>query len=280
MKKWKRRRRVMVCGGVYLLAALFMVFAGCADKLILFPRTEPMPSPGSQRRALPFQEGDLEVWVAPSKAGAPAEAFVLSFNGNADRAENAVIGEAHAWSGHPIAVWAVNYPGYGGSTGPAKLNRLAPAGLAAYDALRAEAGDRPIFVSGASLGTTVALHIAANRPVAGVILINPPPLRSLILGRFGWWNLWLIAGPIAAGVPSDLDSPANAGRAAVPGVFVLSERDEVVPIRYQRKVYDAYAGEKRAIFLAGGHNDPMTEADEQDLRTHLRWVWDAAMRKE
>ena len=49
-------------------------------------------------------------------------------------------------------------------------------------------------------------HVAANRPVAAIVLQNPPPLRQLILGHYGWWNLWLIATPVALGVPSELDS--------------------------------------------------------------------------
>jgi hypothetical protein len=39
--------------------------------------------------------------------------------------------------------------------------------------------------------------VAANRPCAGLVLTNPPPLRNMILQRFGWWNLWLLATPVA-----------------------------------------------------------------------------------
>ena len=95
----------------------------------------------------------------------------------------------------------MNYPGFGGSTGPARLARLGPAALTAFDAVKHAAGDRPVVVFGASLGTTTALHIAAHRPVAGLILHNPPALRQIILRQFGWWNLWLLAGPLARKIP-------------------------------------------------------------------------------
>ena len=31
----------------------------------------------------------------------------------------------------------------------------------------------------------------------------------MILRRFGWWNLWLLAGPVALQIPMDLDSIAD-----------------------------------------------------------------------
>ena len=140
---------------------------------------------------------------------------------------------------------------------------MGPAALAAFDALQAVAGHRPIIVFGTSIGTTAALHVAAHRPVAGVILQNPPPLRQIVLRQFGWWNLWLIAGPIALRIPSSLDSMANARAVHAPGLFLLSERDEIVRPRYQRLVVDAYAGEKQLVPLPGAlHNDPLDPATQ------------------
>jgi len=81
--------------------------------------------------------------------------------------------------------------------------------VALYDRVAPIAGSRPIFVEGASFGTAVALSVAARRPVAGVILKNPTPLRELILGAYGWWNLWLLASPVAARIPADLDAVAT-----------------------------------------------------------------------
>src|SRR5439155_12173538 len=124
----------------------------------------------------------------------------------AGRAEWHPVEESLDWGDKPVEVWAVNHPGFGGSTGPPRLSRFGPAALAAYDALAAEATGKPIFVSGMSLGSAMALHVAANRPVAGLILRSPPPLRNLIMTRHGWWNLWILATPVALGVPAELDS--------------------------------------------------------------------------
>src|SRR5690348_13115643 len=58
---------------------------------------------------------------------------------------------------------------------------------------------------------------------------RPPPMRQLILGHDGWWNGWLLAGPVARSVPSELDSIANAKAVTAPAVFILAGRDDVVP---------------------------------------------------
>jgi cephalosporin-C deacetylase-like acetyl esterase len=95
----------------------------------------------------------------------------------------------------------------------------------------------------------------------------------MILQHFGWWNLWLLAGPIALQIPNDLDSVANAKAIHKPAIFLLAEKDEVVAPRYQHLVVDAYAGEKRVIALRGAnHNSPIEGAALADLYTALDWL--------
>jgi len=198
---------------------------------------------------------------------------VLRFYGNADRAERWVAAEAEMWNDRAVKVWGINYPGFGGSAGPARLKRIAPAAVTAFDALRREAGEHPIVIFGTSIGTAPALHIAAHRPVTGLILHNPPALRQLILRQYGWWNLWLLAGPVAAQIPSDLDSIINARAVHAPAIFLLAENDEIVAPRFQQMVVDAYAGEKRVIHLRGAHhNNPVEGAGLADLYNALDWL--------
>ena len=183
--------------------------------------------------------------------------FYVGKNGRADEWTSAV---ADAWGDRPIEVWGVNYPGSGGSEGPAELSRIGPTALAAYDAARAAHGGKPIFIQAASLGTTAALHVAANRPVAGLILQNPPPLRQLLMGRYGWWNLWLVALPVSMQVPTELDSLANGAKLTTPAVFISSDADDVVPASYQQRVIDAYTGPKRVVHMTGGtHSSALSQ---------------------
>jgi pimeloyl-ACP methyl ester carboxylesterase len=253
-----------------------MFFGHLPDHLILFPTRTPISAGGAVRKAIPFENGELEVWIAQSRlAGSKgsAEVYLLRFYGNADRAERWPAEEAEMWNDRAVEIWGMNYPGFGGSTGPTRLSKIAPAALAVFDKLKRRAVDRPIVPFGTSIGATAALHVAAHRPVAGLIVQNPVPLREIILRRFGWWNLWLLAGPVALQIPKSLDSIANAKAIQTPAIFLLAEKDEVVPPRYHRLVVDAYAGQKRVISLRGGyHNDPIEGTALADLNNALDWM--------
>jgi len=199
--------------------------------------------------------------------------YVLRFYGNADRADRWVAAEAEEWNDRAVEIWGMNYPGFGGSTGPARLSRIGPAALAAFDEIKRQAADRPIVLFGTSLGATVALHVAAQRPETRLILHNPPPVRQIILRQFGWWNLWLLAGPVALQIPRELDSIANGKAIHAPAIFLLAEKDEIVAPRYHRLVVDAYAGQKRVISLPGAyHNTPIEGAALADLHDALDWL--------
>jgi pimeloyl-ACP methyl ester carboxylesterase len=260
------------------IAAYFIVifFARLADHLILFPTTAPINADGAVRKTIPFQSGELELWTAISRRAQQngrVDTYVLRFYGNADRAERWVASEADEWNDRAVEIWGMNYPGFGGSTGPARLSRIGPAALTAFDELQRHANGQPVVLYGASLGASAALHIAAHRPVAGLILHNPPPVRQMILRQFGWWNLWLLAGPIALQIPRDLDSVSNAKAIHVPAIFLLADKDEVVAPRFHRLVVEAYAGEKRVISLPGAyHNDPVEGTALADLNRALDWL--------
>jgi len=265
-----------------VLYGLVIVFGGCADTLILHPPQGRIDAGRAQRTVVTSQGRDVEVWVARSPsvpASGEVEAYVLEFCGNATRAEQIAQYVADRWRRFPVEVWVMNYPGYGGSAGRPRLADIPPAALATYDALRERAGgDKPVFLCGNSLGTTSALHVAANRPAAGLILQNPPPLRRLLLGNYGWWNLWLLAGPIALQVPAALNATDTAPRAAAPAVFVTATSDEVVPPKYQRLVHDAHKGEKRLIVMNGArHGSSATGDAERELQDGMDWLWDRAV---
>ena len=253
-----------------------MFFGHLPDHLILFPTRAPINAGGAVRKTIPFENGQLEVWTAQSnlaRSKGRADIYVLRFYGNADRAERWVAAEAEEWNDRAVEIWGMNYPGFGGSTGPSRLSRIGPAALAAFDELQRHANSQPIVLYGASLGACAALHVAAQRSVTRLILHNPPPLRQIILRRFGWWNLWLLAGPVALQIPRDLDSIDNARRIHAPAIFLLAEKDEVVAPRYHRLVVDAYGGEKRVIPLRGAYHNSLIEgAALVDFYEALDWL--------
>src|SRR5205814_5136864 len=157
---------------------MVMFFGHLPDHLILFTTKAPMDTGGAVRKTVPFKNGELEVWTANTRRAQQqgrADIFNLRFYGNADRAERWPAAEAEMWSDRAVEIWGMNYPGFGGSTGPARVSKIGPAALAAFDELKRHAADRPIVPFGTSIGATATLHIAAQRPVVGLILQNPPP---------------------------------------------------------------------------------------------------------
>jgi pimeloyl-ACP methyl ester carboxylesterase len=289
---------------------MLMFFGHLPDHLILFPTRSPINTGGAVRRTIPFENGDLEIWTAQSRRAQQqgrADIFILRFYGNADRADRWAAMEAEMWNDRAVEIWGMNYPGFGGSTGPARLARIGPAAVAVFDVLKRDAANKGgiesavssgsssepalttghttalIVLFGTSIGVTAALHVSASRPaeIAGLILHNPPPLREVILRQFGWWNLWLLAGPVALRIPRNLDSIANARATRTPAIFLLAERDEIVPPRFHRLVVQAYAGEKRIIELPGAHhNDPIEGTLLADLNDALSWLLTKAKPKQ
>src|SRR6266542_2608938 len=124
-----RRRRVRWRKFLLLSIALYvlvMTFGGCADRLILWSSRNPIDPQGAQREMLSVDGKSVEIWRARSKVADPAEpsAFVLEFCGNATRAEEIACYVADRWARFNVEAWVMNYPGYGGSEGPAKLSLI------------------------------------------------------------------------------------------------------------------------------------------------------------
>lgn len=269
-----RRRDVLLFP---LLLACAVLSMNCsADQLIVGENHERIDPAGARREMIQVNGRLVECWVARSPGAKTHEpqAYVLFFWGKGGRVDEWITRSADLWDNKPVELWGMNYPGSGGSEGPVEAARVCPDALAVCDHVAPIAGSRPIFVEGASFGTAVALSVAARRPVAGVIVKNPAPMRQLILGAYGWWNLWLLAGPVAQHVPADLDAVANAARCKAPAIMLLAGADVLIPPKYQRLVVDAYAGPKRLIAMPGaGHDSPLSHEAAEALNADVEWMW-------
>jgi pimeloyl-ACP methyl ester carboxylesterase len=250
-----------------------------ADRLILCPTRHPIDAGGKTRRMVSFggdtPNGALEIWTQRVEAepSAAADLYVLKFPGTAGRAERSTGHPADAWPGTSVELWTLNPPGYGGSAGTASLRGMAAVADTVLETLREQAAGRPILVSGNSLGCVSALYLAARHGSVGLILRNPPPLREVIVERFGrrWWSFGvrLLAHQIAP----ELDAIRNAAATSVPAVFITAQRDRIVPPRCQQQVIDAFGGPKRVLRLAqADHHTLMTEAEAESYRDDLQWL--------
>ncbi|MEM7164030.1 MAG: hypothetical protein AAF581_01125 [Planctomycetota bacterium] len=262
---------------------------GLANKFILFPSHHPIAATAERvviagdDEVPPIETYHLHV----GDADAEPTAFVLAFTGNAGRAEHIPLRVAHTLDAHTpgtttlsrrnVTIVGMQYPGYGERpVGSADLSELGEFGIRAYDDLCKRAGDRPVYLYGLSLGTTLALHIAAtahDRPPAGLILDRPPELRGIIIGDNGWWNFWALSFPVWWGVPSSADSERNGKLVgSVPALFLLSDADEMVRPVHQQRVANAYAGPKQVVWASCSHTALIDATNAPNLLGGLRWL--------
>ena len=155
----------------------------------------------------------------------------------------------------------LSYRGYGKSSGSPTENwvyRDAQAALAYLAARGFEATDT--FVLGSSLGSAIAVDVAQNRDLGGLILVAPfSSGRELALAHGMGFALWFIGSPF--------DSLAKLPNVRCPVLVVHGDQDRVVPPAQGRKLFDAYRGDKKMVLLEGaGHNDIMQTQRDAYLR--------------
>jgi len=165
------------------------------------------------------------------------------------------------------AVLALDYRGYGKSHGRPTERGLYRDADAAYDYL-AKAGFRPdqMIIHGESLGTAVAVDLAARRPCASVVLEAPftsaKDVARTVLPVIGPSLIW------------GFDSRAKIGRIHAPVFFIHGDRDEVIPLRLGQALFAAAPQPKSFWLVPGaGHND-IAETAGASYRQHLHAVYE------
>jgi len=194
----------------------------------------------------------LRGWVVEGTAR-PAPA-VIYFGGNAEEVSWTL---ADARWPREWTIVGVNYRGYGGSEGKPGQRELLADALAVYDALmRLDGLDRNRIVAfGRSLGSAVAIHLAAERPVAAVVLVSPYDSMTA-LGKLHY--PWL---PVALLLRHPFDALPEAKKNRVPLLAIVGEADTIIPPERSRALYEAWAGPKSWLEIPGaGHND-LSDAD-------------------
>ena len=224
------------------------------ERLIFFPQplasTGPLPPRVEPLEVIATDGVRLRGWIRRS-TGEPAPA-VIAFGGNAEEI-SALLADSH-WP-RDFAIVAVNYRGYGESEGKPGERALYADAVAIHDAIgrRADVDAQCIIVFGRSLGTAVAVHLAAVRPVAGVILVSPFDSLTAI-GRQHY--PWL---PVAWLLRHRFDAAILARGNRMPLHVIVGDADTLVPVARSRVLFDAWAGPKDWQVVRGAnHNDVAT----------------------
>jgi hypothetical protein len=178
-------------------------------------------------------------WYLPPRAGRPV---ITYFHGNGGhigyRAER-----LRRFAREGYGVLLAEYRGYGGNPGVPCEQGLFADGEAALDFL-ADAGVRSdeVVLWGESLGSGVAVYLAARHKVAAVIL--EAPYTSIAAAAQRHYPFV----PAALLVRDRYDSLSRIGRVAAPLLVLHGERDMVVPARHGRKLLAAATAPKEGWF--------------------------------
>jgi fermentation-respiration switch protein FrsA (DUF1100 family) len=223
-----------------------------AQRSMLFPGATIGPGPVSDTP--PWGEGveiatpdgeRLEALYSRAADGRPTAVFFL---GNADTVINyGFLADTLAERG--IGLLALSYRGYGGSTGSPSEAGLITDGVAAFDWV-AERHDGPIVLIGQSLGSAVAVAVAAKRQMAGMVLISAPDsLLSLARRHYPY----LPVGPLFR---DPFRSDLRIDEVEEPKLFLHGDDDSIVPLSHGRALFELTPGPKEFRVLHGrGHND-------------------------
>jgi fermentation-respiration switch protein FrsA (DUF1100 family) len=165
------------------------------------------------------------------------------------------------------AVLLVNYRGYGGSQGKPGEKLLVADAIELFDwaARRPDIDAGRIAVHGRSLGTGVAVQLAAARPVRCLVLTSPfSSARAVAAAIYPWL-------PVGVLMRHPFDSGRHAPSLKIPALVLMGDADTLIPQHHSERLASLWGGPvERAAFAGFGHNDiQMNPRYAQTIRAFL-----------
>jgi fermentation-respiration switch protein FrsA (DUF1100 family) len=219
-------------------------------------RTAPAAAglPQAEEVVLDTADGERVIlWHVPPRGN---KLVALYFHGNGGSLRNRV-DRFRALTEDGNGLVALSYRGYGGSTGtPSEAGLIADA-LAAYAFTSARYGAERIVLWGESLGSGVAVALAAQMPV-GYLILQSPFTSAADVGAQRYWFV-----PVRFLMKDQFRSDLRIGKVAAPVLILHGDRDDIVPIALGERLYGLINAPKRFVRMAGvGHNDVGAQAVE------------------
>ena len=231
------------------LTVLFLV-----QRSFLFPvptaaRTTPQAAgfPEAEEHILSTADGEtVIVWHVPARPGHPV---ILYFHGNGDFLAG-FFGRFRDLIADGTGIVALSYRGYAGSSGqPSERGLLQDAAAAyAFTSARYDAGR--IVVWGFSLGTGVAVAMAAEHPAGKLILEAPYTSTVAVAGAL------LRIVPVSLLMRDQFHSDERIAGVTVPLLIMHGTSDPAIPIRFGERLFALAHEPKQFVrFPGGGHEN-------------------------
>jgi fermentation-respiration switch protein FrsA (DUF1100 family) len=203
--------------------------------------------PEAEEIVLETSDGERVIaWHVPPRSGNP---LVIYFHGNAETLAKRV--DRHrALIANGIGLFALSYRGYMGSTGRPTEPGLLHDAEAAYAFAASRHPAERIVLWGHSLGSGVAVALAARRPVAKLVL-EAPFTSTVDVGQ----RMFPMV-PVRWLMHDQFHSDERIGAVAASILILHGAGDLVVPIALGERLYELAREPKRFVrYPQGGHDD-------------------------
>jgi fermentation-respiration switch protein FrsA (DUF1100 family) len=237
----------------YVAIAALVWFA--QERLMFFPRAasarvEPPPGWQVEEVGIGTRDGTALKGVLVRPSSAARGPLVIYFGGNAEEVTESASSARDTYGDR--AVLLVNYRGYGASGGSPGEKPLVADAAEIFDwaIARPDVDRERVALHGRSLGSGVAVQLAAARPARCVVLTSPfASALEVARGAYPWL-------PVALLMRHPFDSLAHAKRLAVPALVLFGTRDDIVAPEQSERLAAAWGGPVERVRLEGfGHND-------------------------
>ena len=201
--------------------------------------------------ALTTPDGEkIIVWYAPAAEGKPT---ILYFHGNAGEIGDRPL-RFNYYHSRGFGVAYVSYRGYGGSTGsPTEVGLITDA-TTAYDWLIAKGiAPQNIVLLGESLGSGIAVQIAAQKQIGAVVLNAPYTSTADVAARIYWWL------PVRMLMKDQYRSMDFIADVKVPLLVVHGDQDILIPLEFGKRLFAAANEPKEMEIIQGFGHEAMFE---------------------
>ncbi len=149
-----------------------------------------------------------------------------------------------------IGLVALEYRGFGGSSGSPSEAGLIADGEAAYAFAAARYPVQQIVLWGESLGSAVAVAVAAAKPVGRVIL-EAPFTSAASVAELHYWYI-----PVRLLMKDQFRTDERIGKVTAPVLILHGVHDRIVPYAMGERLFDLTKAPKHIVrFLDGSHED-------------------------
>jgi uncharacterized protein len=239
---------VAVCLYVGMAAVLYVK----QRSMMYFPElihTTPAQAGLPQAAEVTLTESDGErstAWHVPPRDDRPV---VLYFHGNGGALRYRV-DRFRKLIGDGIGLVAVEYRGFGGNAGAPTEAGLIADGEAAYAFAASRYPARQIVLWGESLGTGVAVALAAKKPVSRIIL-EAPFTSAAAVAASRYWYL-----PVRLLMKDQFRSDEAIGKVTAPVLILHGMQDRTIAFAMGERMFELTNAPKHIVrFLDGDHED-------------------------